>query len=290
MAGAIPLMTGHVRESEIRLAGFDTRLLELQGEGPPLLLVHGFADSADTWRPILGRLASLGRAAYAIDLPGFGKASSLDLNSLILPQLDRFIAETIDLVTERAGRRAVMAGNSLGGALALRAAERDDLDLEGIVPIAPAGLSMARWLLVIESERVLNLLLRSPVPIPGPVMRAAVGRIYSTLAFSSVAAADLESVVRFSSHLDSRDRISQILEIGRHMFPELNDPFRLDRIDVPVLLIWGDRDRMVYPTGAGRVLKTVPDSRYELLEGCGHCPQLEMPDRMVELITTFPGE
>ena len=52
----------------------------------------------------------------------------------------------------------------------------------------------------------------------------------------------------------------------------------LDRIDVPVLLVWGDRDRMVSHQGSRHVLAQVPGARYVELEGCGHCPQLEEPD------------
>ncbi|HEY6779990.1 MAG TPA: alpha/beta fold hydrolase, partial [Thermoleophilaceae bacterium] len=61
-------------EHRITLAGYETRALELEGDGPPLLLLHGWADSADTWRLVLDRLARLERRALALDLPGFGTA------------------------------------------------------------------------------------------------------------------------------------------------------------------------------------------------------------------------
>ena len=284
------LKTGHVGESRLTLAGYETRMLELHGEGPPLLLIHGFADSADTWRPVMDRLGAAGRAAYAIDLPGFGTASGLDFNSPVMPQFDRFVAEAVDLVSDRyGGGDLILAGNSLGGALSLRAAERDDLSVAGIIPIAPAGLSMARWLLIIESQRALNLVLRSPLPLPGPVVRTAVAQAYTTLAFSSPAKADVEVVRRFTSHMDNRTRVAEVLEIGRRMFPELRNPFRLPKIDVPVLVIWGSGDRMVHPSGADRLLEMVPSSKVQLFDACGHCPQVEDPDRVVELILGFPG-
>jgi pimeloyl-ACP methyl ester carboxylesterase len=49
---------------------------------------------------------------------------------------------------------------------------------------------------------------------------------------------------------------------------------------VPVLLVWGDRDRLVFHRGADRVLSEVADARLELLEGIGHCPQVEAPERV----------
>src|SRR5881392_1373577 len=57
-------------EYEERFGGFTTRVLELEGSGPPLVLLHGWADSADTWRPLLDRLGRIGRRAIAVDLPG----------------------------------------------------------------------------------------------------------------------------------------------------------------------------------------------------------------------------
>jgi pimeloyl-ACP methyl ester carboxylesterase len=54
-------------------AGFQTRELVVTGRGPTVLLLHGFGDSADTWRPVLTLLAEAGQAAIAVDLPGFGK-------------------------------------------------------------------------------------------------------------------------------------------------------------------------------------------------------------------------
>jgi hypothetical protein len=61
-------------EHRLTLAGYDTRVLELEGEGLPTVLFHGYADSADTWRQTLALLARRGRRAVAVDLPGFGAA------------------------------------------------------------------------------------------------------------------------------------------------------------------------------------------------------------------------
>ncbi len=53
------------------------------------------------------------------------------------------------------------------------------------------------------------------------------------------------------------------------------------------MLVWGDRDRLVYHRGAEKVLGAVPGSRLELLPGIGHCPQVEAPDRFTELLLGF---
>ena len=57
-----------------------------------------------------------------------------------------------------------------------------------------------------------------------------------------------------------------------------------------MLLVWGDRDRLVFHRGAERVLNTVRGARLELLHGVGHCPQVEAPERFAELLLEFSGE
>src|SRR3954452_2896159 len=88
-------------EYELELGGYATRALELEGEGPPLLLLHGFADSADTWRLVLDRLARRDRRALAVDLPGFATAAPLGQGS-VLAQLDAFVAAAARHLAEEA--------------------------------------------------------------------------------------------------------------------------------------------------------------------------------------------
>ncbi len=274
----------------VRLGGIETRRLSIPGDGTPCLLLHGYADSADTWRPLMRELAETGRAAAAIDLGGFATAGGLDRSQPLLPQWDRMVGKAIlDLSAAHDAREVFLVGNSLGGCLAMRAAEHPELPIAGVVPIAPAGLEMARWFPVIESERLIKMLRYSPLPVPEVVVREFVGRVYVNLAFSTPGRADAESVASFTRHIPSIDRGTEILEIGRQLLPELErGPFKLERIDCPLLLIWGERDRMVYTGGAERVLRTVPYSDIEVIPACGHCPQVEMPERLARILLDFP--
>lgn len=272
-------------EHRRRFAGYETRVLELEGKGPPLVLVHGYADSADTWRLVLARLARAERAAVAIDLPGFATAASLRPGP-VLPQLDRFVAAVVAYAGD--GGPTVLAGNSLGGTLTLRAAQRsDEAELVGAIPIAPAGLDMARWFTLIERNPALQLLLALPAPLPEAVVREAVGRVYNTLAFADPRRVDRQVVSAFTSHHRDRATVARYLRTARRLLPELGSPFELERVQCPLLLVWGERDRMVSASGAQRVLAALPGTQVELLAGCGHCPQVEEPDRVVELMLDF---
>jgi pimeloyl-ACP methyl ester carboxylesterase len=272
-------------EHGLTFSGYSTRVLELEGEGPPLVFFHGFSDSADTWRATMAHLGRRDRRAVAVDLPGFGKAARLKPGK-ILPQLDRFAEAVVRYAAPDGG--AVAVGNSLGGCVSLRLAEQSKLDLAGIVPVAPAGLDMARWLRIIEAHPLIQGILRSPVRLPEPVLRATVAEVYKRVAFHRPGSVDGKAIRSFTSHFaDPRD-VARYLSTGRSLMPELADPFRLDRIKCPVLVVWGKQDRMVMSKGAQRVLDAVPGTRLELLAECGHCPQVECPERFSELLLDFP--
>jgi pimeloyl-ACP methyl ester carboxylesterase len=280
-------------EHRLRLAGYETRALELEGAGPPLLLLHGFMDSADTWRFVLDRLARAGRAALALDLPGFGEADALH-DGAVLPQLDAYTAAAVRHVAAEHDDDAddtgdvVVVGNSLGGVAALRAAEREELPIAAVVPIAPAGLDMPVWFSAIERDPLVRTLLR--LPVPQAVVQRMVGESYRRLVFPGGADIPAHAIAAFSRHHRDRDVVARGLATGKRMLPELRYPFHFDAVQVPAMLVWGDRDRMVSHTGSERLLSALPAARFELLPGAGHCPQVEAPGRVTELLLDFTAE
>lgn len=279
-------------EHRLELAGYGTRALELEGSGAPLLLLHGYADSADTWRRTLDRLGRADRRALAVDLPGFGAAARLDRERGVVEQLETFAAAAVRHLADEYGGPVHVAGNSLGGLTALRLAMRDDLPLAGVVPVAPAGFDHPVWLRAIDAQPVVRFLLSSPVPLPEPLLRGLVGGVFRQLAFARPLAMSADVVDAFTQHHRSQRDVRRYLATGRALRPEIHDgrAFQLDRIQVPVTLVWGDRDRMVPHTGSRHLVAALPGLRYELLEGVGHCPQVEAPDRFVEILLDTTAE
>ncbi|HET9718531.1 MAG TPA: alpha/beta hydrolase [Solirubrobacteraceae bacterium] len=273
-------------EHLMEFAGYRTRVLELEGSGPPIVMLHGYADSADTWRLILARLAQAGQRAVAVDLPGFGGADALD-SGPILPQLDAFAHDALRYAAGRPRRPAIAVGNSLGGCLCLRLAADHPADIAGVVAAAPAGMQMSPLLSLVERDPVLRSLLALPSPVPGAVLRAAVARLYVQLAFAPGHAVDRKVISTFTSHHSRRARVASYLEIAHRMLPELRGALPLADVKAPLLLLWGDRDRLLSHTGGRKIAAQVPDATLELLPGIGHCPQVEAPERFADLLLDF---
>lgn len=278
-------------ERRLELGGFGTRALELAPGGDRehgLLLLHGYSDSADTWRPLMRLLAEDGRTAIALDMPGFGEADRLARDKPILPQLDRFAAAAIEHAAESSPTgRVIVAGNSLGGCVALRAAQRKGLPLAGVAPIAPAGLDLARWISVVEGAWAIQAILRSPLPMPERVIRELVGRAYRQLAAAQPGRLDADVVNNFTRTFATKRDVVRMLGTARRLRPEIQDPFELGWIEYPVQVIWGERDRMVSARGAERILAEVSGAKAEIIPACGHCPQAEVPDVVHRLLSEF---
>jgi pimeloyl-ACP methyl ester carboxylesterase len=97
-----------ISQTRQRFGRTETRVLSVPGDGTPIVLLHGYGDTADTWRGVLSRFKAAGRQAFAPDLPGFGYADAR-ADGPLLPQFDAFA----DAVVERS-RSIVLLGNSLG--------------------------------------------------------------------------------------------------------------------------------------------------------------------------------
>ena len=128
------------------IGGVRTRVLERPGDDAlTLLLIHGWADSADTWKPLIAALDDLPARIVAFDLPSFGAAGDLQPG----PQLPQFVATVAAALQQFAGRgRLLPVGQSLGGRallMALHQADAASRAIPGCIVIGPAPLELPAW-------------------------------------------------------------------------------------------------------------------------------------------------
>jgi len=286
---APPTRAPRLDRKRVTVGGVPTRALTAPGSGAPVILLHGWLDNAETWLSVLEGLAARGKSAIAYDQPGFGVAPAMEIENA-LDQLTDFAEDAVLTAAAKSDRKVVVVGNSLGGWVCLRLAERRGLPIAGIVPIAPAGLRMASFFFAADRIPIVNRLIAMPAPVSSSTTRGIVGRFYRNLGFGDPSIVDQAVVDRFTQFNGDRSVVARRIEYVKRIRGELNRPFEADNIQVPVTVIWGDRDRLCLPGGADDLAAAIPHAKIRLLEGVGHTPQVEAPDVVVDAITELAGQ
>lgn len=250
-------------------AGISTRCLFIDGSGPPFLLLHGYTDSADTWRLLLTALARRGRRTVAIDLPSHGRADTVAADR---PALDQLV-DCARAAAEELGPETVVVGNSLGGTVALLLAERE-VPLGGVVALGPGAYDHPLWLRIALHPQYLSVMDKVPPWLQLP----------SYLAAGLIARMSPRALPRYLAHVRTFASQRRLRALATSLAVEAASPYDHSRITCPVTLVWGSKDRFALPSGAEMLLNEVPGIRYERLEGVGHTPHQEVPDRIADLL------
>jgi pimeloyl-ACP methyl ester carboxylesterase len=274
-----PIDEGHRSVGQVR-----TRVLELRGPGAPILCLHGYSDQAETWRPLMRRWQGGDHHVVAVDLPGFGRASDLQPGP-VLPQLDGFVASLVRDLAREANQSVFIVGNSLGGFAALRAGANRELPIAGVIPISPAGFSHSRTIAWAGRYDVMAMLQRRGLPMP--MTRAVTAMAFRRAACGGSRHADRDAIRAYAAQFRSRADLLRVFGSAAAVITELRECSGVPDVAVPVLLLWGDRDRLTLHRGARTVLDAIPHAELVTLSGHAHCPQLDAAPRVAELITDF---
>ena len=273
-----------VEERHIEVEGLPTRYLTV-GEGPPLLLLHGVGDNALDWRWVMPALAHIHRV-YAPDLPGSG-GSAKPLADYSPTFFTRFVGAFLDTIGVD---RAVVVGNSLGGLLSLRLALADPERVVALVLVGSAGLGRK----VAYSLRSLALPGYGKLAVawgkrrPGAAQRA-LGR--STLLFARPWRVPQEWIkeqyrlARLPGFLEAQLATVRAQVGLRGQREVLVD--RLSQLTMPVLIVWGARDRVLPYSQAQEAMAYLQNGSLELIPDCGHVPHVEHPERFVASLGQF---
>jgi pimeloyl-ACP methyl ester carboxylesterase len=204
----------------------------------------------------------------------------------MLPQLDAFAAAVIK--EQAALGTVVLAGNSLGGTTSLRAAQKPNLPVAGVVSIAAPGF-VDSWLIRTVARYPIPLRLYSalPLPVPGFVVRTVAEQLVPRFLYANAAKAEASHVKRFLDLFPDYRATTMVLEQARQLVEELANAYQLETVKVPLLVVACGKDKLVSAASGRQLHALVPHSRLMVREDWGHCPQLDDPIEIAELLTYF---
>ena len=267
-------------------------------QGPPLVLIHGFAAAAGHWRANAPAFAAAGWRVYGLDLLGFGASAQ----PFLVQDNRTWAQQVLHLVEQRIQEPVVIVGHSLGALVGLTAAVSCPALVRALVlaplqdptllqtPPRPPRSGCRR------GQRLLAILQRWLVPwrlilwlfsrpwLLGLGLRAAYHRRHRVD----------QPLLRLFAYPCRRPGAARSLA-GMTMGmggrpPWATAPALLRRVGCPVLLLRGQEDRLAPEAMAKAMVRLRPDLPLQTLEGCGHCPHDEDPKRFNGVVLAWLRE
>ena len=240
------------------------------GSGPPLILLHGIGLDRQCWEPLRPRLERE-RDVIAVDLPGFGESP------VATQDVPGLAAAVEELAGELGLGRPNVAGNSLGGAVALELGARGSAS--SVCALSPAGFATEREKSFAEvSLRITRWMAETLDPhaaiaFGGPVRR--------TLLMSQIVLrpwrVSAEAAAQMNHATASARGFAATL-------PEIGD-WRPAMPSCPTTVAWGQHDRLLITSRqAPRAARLLPGARHVRLAGCGHVPMWDDPEQVARVL------
>jgi pimeloyl-ACP methyl ester carboxylesterase len=252
-----------------------------EGEGAPLLLLHGLGVSVETWSQNVEALARQFRV-IAADIPGYGKSTRPASSFYSLEHAGTFMGHLIDALGLP---KVSLAGNSMGGMLSIQFALMYPERVDKLILVGSAGLGCE----ITWPMRMLTIW-----PIGELLMRPR--RLLVEYAAKSllvhedlITDAFLDKMYQLYSIPGTSEATLQTLRVGVDVrgqsaaFP----PDALHRIAAPTWVVWGERDNLFPVRHAEAALHSIPDCRAVVLREAGHAPQMDRAATFNELALEF---
>lgn len=250
-----------------------------KGTGTPLVLIHGFSSSTYSWKDVFEPLSKNFRV-IAVDLKGFGFSGKPDGDYSRRAQA-MLVTHLLDYLKIE---KAWVCGNSMGGDVALNLSLMNPQRVAGLILIDSGGVEVPG----------------SGSLAPGYLLLPVVGRVLIAMSLTSdklvrqalqksfydQTKVTNERVAYYYRPLQTRGGQLGALRARTqtHDFPIEQD---LNKINAPVLIIWGAQDALIPLEAGTKMNKLIKDSKLHIFDNCGHLPQEEMPARVVDEMTNF---
>lgn len=246
------------------------------GSGPSLVLLHGLGHRRQAWDAVLDLLTPH-RDVIAVDLPGHGESPPLDLSHRSVT--DALAAELIELTGELGLDRPHLAGNSLGGRIALEAAARGQA--ASVTALSPAGFwrnerefgyaKRIFWTMQILGGRI--------APVAPRLATSTAGRaiMYATIVSRPSRMSPEQAEGDMAAFMAAAPAVNAILEAGPPFAESIPGT-------IPVTIAWGSKDRLLPRRQALAARDRLPDATFVRLPGCGHVPMTDDPELVARVL------
>jgi pimeloyl-ACP methyl ester carboxylesterase len=243
--------------------GLTIRFDERENNGRPMLILHGGGGP----QTVAGLAAGLSKAHVVVPThPGFAGEPRPEwfdsIDDLAFAYLD--LLERLDL------REVLVIGSSMGGWIASAMALHDTARrLSGLLLINAAGIQVEGYPVVDVSTLAPNELL--------------------ALSFHNPAAFSVDPATVTPEQIEGRKANARALAVYDQGLGSADPKLRrrLSRVSIPVLVVWGESDRVILPEYGRAYAQAFPNARFELIAEAGHLPQIEQPERLLPLVRQF---
>lgn len=253
-----------------------------------ILLVHGMAGSSTTWRKLMPKLATRYHV-LAPDLPGHGR-SSLDFDDYSLGSMASALR---DLLIAKGVTRCTVIGQSLGGGVAMQFIYQYPEYCERICLIGSGGLGKdVNWTLRLLSMPGSEFLIAAIAP---PFAKDLGNKLRGFLGSRGIRADSMdESWLAYETLSDPAYRRAFLKTLravvdGKGQAVSAHNRLHMCS-QIPVQLIWGDRDHIIPSAHAQLTHEALPGSRLAVLAGARHYPHVEVPDAVEKVLVEFMTE
>jgi pimeloyl-ACP methyl ester carboxylesterase len=258
---------------------------ERRGHGPALVLVHGLLGYSFSWRRILDPL-SQEREVFALDMPGSGF-------SQCLATMDAHLSAAADRLLQFLDEMGIVAcdlvGSSYGGTTALYLAAKHPERIRTLTLVSPANpwSRIGRKRLALLGLPLAGLLFPPFARHIPALHRFSIRRMYGDQQRLSA-----DTLKGYSLPLVRKGVFEHAVQIARNWHSDMADLKQVLRgaAEMPTLIIWGSKDRLVEISSAQVLSSQLKKSRVVVMDGAGHLPYEECPEEFLSLLNAFLAE